>query len=424
MLSFAAPFLSSDRVLASFLSSPFAEVNRRKKVLRIVQKSIMLWNPKGSARKPPKEAVPLILSAEELFSLSETFQQIVNPDYLLRTIGQTTRGAIERAFDWVIPVISSVPEIINRLPANASCFLLLRAYGEEGEGKSELRKLSAPLVEHVRKSLTGEFGQSSAVRAADLLLADLADPNPDRRRCVIRVLRETLSHLKTVGDDDFTRLLCLLEVEHAGAIVSGAIKYISKGLAFERGKTLRALVIALDKYISFAAERKTEGSWNFAAILCNLISSRHIVCSEAMDRFPDFRSLAITLVHREFLRYVANKGDNMNGDSEDRILVQLCLTAGNANVSMPLALLQSTCVLLSICKDEEKSDVCTTTKAAIQYLADSLMYPCDNHDEDIDKLAGLASATTSSGDRAVTVEQVSEQLTTIAIDLLRSHFIL
>ena len=382
-------------------------------MLRAAQKSIMLLDPKGPARKPPKEAVPLILSVVQLFCLPESFQQNVSPDFLLMTVGQTTRGAIERAFDWLIPVISSVPDIINRLPASASCFLLLRAYGEEGEGKAELRKLSAPLVEHVKKSLTGEFGESSAVRAADLLLADLADPSADRRRCVIRVLRETLGNLTPGNDDDSTGLLSLLQVDHAEAIVSGAIKYISQGLIFERGRTLRALVIALDKYISFAAERKIEGSWKFASILCDLISSRHNVCAEAMDRFPDFRSLAITLIHREFLEYVGSSGDSTNGKSEDRILMQLCPSdMGNGSprkhVTMPLALLQSTCVLLSIWKDGETSDGCQTSNALIQYFANALMYPCGHHDVDIEKLAGLASATLiGSGDRALAVDQVS-----------------
>jgi len=384
----------------------------------------MLWDPKGPARKPPKEAVPLILSVEQLFCLSEAFQQSTDPDFLLLTIGQTTRGAIERAFDWVIPVISSVPEIISRLPANASCFLLLRAYGEEGEGKSELRKLSSPLVEHVKKSLTGEFGEPSAVRAAELLLVDLADPHPDRRRCVIRVLRETLSHHAS-GDDDSTGLLCLLQFDHAEAIVSGAIKYISQALSFERGRTLRALVIALDKYISFAAERKIDGPWKLSSILCELISNRTGVCSEAMDRFPDFRALGITLIHREFLDY-ANEGNNTNGDAEDMVFIQLCTKpmgndSATRNVSMPYTLLQSACVLLSICKNEEISDISPTAKAAMQYLADALMYPCDHHDMDNEKLAGLASATVGSGDRAVAVEQVSTHGGRLADHFALSH---
>lgn len=393
-------------------AASLAEANRRKKLLRGAQKSIMLWDPKGPARKPPREeAVPLILSAEQLYSLSESFQQSVNPDFLLQTIGQTTRGAIERAFDWVIPIISSVPEIINRLPANASCFLLLRAYGEEGDGKGDLRKLSAPLVEHVKKSLTGEFGESNAVRAADLLLADLVDPNPDRRRCVIRVLRETLGDLATDDDDDSTGLLCLLEVKHAEAIVSRAIKYISQGLAFEKGKTLRALVVALDKYISFASERKTEGSWNFASILFSLISSRHVVCSEAMDRFPDFRSVAIAFIHREFLHRIRDTDNESDDDAEEeRVLIRLCPSTtekdvAGKNVSVPLALLQSVCVLLSIAKDKEKSDIDPAAKDAMQQLADALLYPCDGRDVGNERASGFASATLGSGDRAINVDQ-------------------
>jgi integrator complex subunit 1 len=380
----------------------------------------MVLDPKGPARKPPKESVSLILSAENLFGLSKVFQQSVNPDFMLMTIGQTSRAAIERAFDWVIPVISSVPEIISRLPASASCFLLLRAYGEGGEGKSELRKLSAPLLEHVRKSLTGEFGEADAVRAADLLLTDMADPNPDRRRCARRVLQETLGHMKSsaqlesVVEPDSTGLLRLLQVPHSQAIVSDAIKYISEGLAFERGKVLRALVIALNRFISFAVELNIAGPWNFASILCDTISGRHNVCAEAMDRFPDFRSLAIKVVHDKFQECINVKADTDHGDTENLVLIQLCESTESDDtvrkkVVMPLAVLQSVCVLLSTWKDVEDQPVGPSSKKAIQTLANALMYPYDHQETEVEQLDGVVGATMmNSGDRAVTVEQVSE----------------
>ena len=110
----------------------------------------MLWDPDGPARKPPRESVDLLLSVEELFNLSDIFQRSVKPDFLLMTIGQTTRGAIERAYDWLIPIISTIPDTIARLPSSASCFLLLRAYGTDGDERKQLKELSAPLLQHVK----------------------------------------------------------------------------------------------------------------------------------------------------------------------------------------------------------------------------------------------------------------------------------
>jgi integrator complex subunit 1 len=101
------------------------EAKRRKATLRDVQKSIMLWDPDGPARKPPRESVDMLLAVNELFNLSSNFQRCVHPDFLLMSVGQTTRGAIERAYDWLIPIISLIPETISRLPSSASCFLLL-----------------------------------------------------------------------------------------------------------------------------------------------------------------------------------------------------------------------------------------------------------------------------------------------------------
>ena len=192
----------------------------------------MLWDPKSAARKPPKESVNLILSVEKLFGLSNIFQECTAPDLVLAAIGDTTRGAIERAYDWLIPVISAMPSIISRLPASASCFLLLRAYGTEGERNSELRELSAPLLDHVQKTVTGKFGEDDAKRAANILFSDIADKKPERRRCARRVLQQALAEInQKVEDRSFdsancTWLLSLLLVEHAEALVADAIDHI------------------------------------------------------------------------------------------------------------------------------------------------------------------------------------------------------
>jgi integrator complex subunit 1 len=132
---------------------------RRRKDLKVAQRTIMVWDPRGPARKPPKESVNLILSVEKMFGLSRTFQESVKPDLVLASIGDTSRGAIERAYDWLIPVISTVPSVIARLPPSSSCFLLLRVFGTEGDNSSKLRELSAPLLQHVQKTVTGAFGR-------------------------------------------------------------------------------------------------------------------------------------------------------------------------------------------------------------------------------------------------------------------------
>jgi hypothetical protein len=279
--------------------------------------------------------------------------------------------------------------------------------------------------------LTGEFGEADAVRAADLLLTDMADPNPDRRRCARRVLQETLGHLKSPVqlefgvEPDSTGLLRLLQVPHSAAIVSDAIKCISQGLAYERGKVLRALVIALNHFISFAAETNIAGSWNFASTLCDAISNRHNVCSEAMDRFPDFRSLAIKVVHDKFQECIHVQADTDHSDSENLVLIQLCQSIESDDtvrkkVVMPLALLQSVCVLLSTWKDLEDQHVNPSSKKAIQTLADALMYPYDHQETEVEQLDGVVGATLmNSGERAVTVEQVSELKVTTSLYLER-----
>jgi integrator complex subunit 1 len=196
---------------------------RRKKLLRAAQKLIMLWDPDCPARKPPREAVELLLSVEELFHLGDRFQQSVKPDFVLLTIGKTTRGAIERAYDWLIPIISNHPSTIARLHSSASCFLLLRAYGTEGNDRRQLKELSAPLLLHVRESLLGKHGESDSVKAFNLLMTDIASTRPDRRRCARRVLQDALS-----DSDEKSRswLFSILHLDYATSLVRDAVKHM------------------------------------------------------------------------------------------------------------------------------------------------------------------------------------------------------
>ena len=199
---------------------------RRKRILRAAQKSIMLWDPDGPARKPPRESVDLLLSVEDAFGLAEIFQGSTNPDFLLMTIGQTTRGAIERAYDWLIPIISTVPTTITRLPSSASCFLLLRAYGTEGDERKQLKQLAKPLLVHVRDSLHGKYGEVDSVKAVDLLMTDVASPKTDRRRCARRVLHDALEPDDHVETPRHSWMHKILRLTFARSLLLGVVKHL------------------------------------------------------------------------------------------------------------------------------------------------------------------------------------------------------
>jgi integrator complex subunit 1 len=419
-----------------------AEAHRRKKLLRAAQKSIMLWDPRNGARKPPRESADLIFAVGESFDLPKTFQRSIKPDFLLMTIGNTTRGAIERAYDWLIPIISVFPDTISRLPASASCFLLLRAYGTEGEERSQLQNLSSPLLDHVRDSLTGKFGEADAIRAFDLLLSDVASHNSDRRRCARRVLHDAIgNHTSGEPDEVFAKSNCswmvnILHVEHCGSILRDSIGYLvsfamtrfdgnifdssffslqnfkTRAASFERGRILRFVVLALERLTISAADKKLPGKWDFTGMLVELISNRPTVFAATMGSFPDLRSLAISLVHSEFKKYIEkSSGKEINSGLEVEIL--LCAddeAAEGASAILPLSLLQCACVLLSIWleNDEEKGD----RGEAVDELVRMLMKPQETDRDDDSKPKskpnGLASAHfTCSGKSAIPVESVS-----------------
>jgi len=359
-----------------------AEASRRKKLLRTAQKSIMIWDPHKGPRKPPKESADLIFSLGDLFDLPRVFRQkSTEPDFLLATIGSTTRGAIERAYDWLIPIISFLPETISRLPASASCFLLLRAYGTEGEERSQLQKLSAPLLEHVRDSLMGKFGEVDAVRAFDLLLTDVASHNSDRRRCARRVLQNAIGN-ESIEDTDRTFAgsnhawaINLMYVEHAKSILGDTIKKLALAASFERGSNLRYLVLALHKLTKFVKENNLPGDWDFASLLIELVSKRPTVFATALSSYPELCSLVIHVVNEEFrvlFELTSAKTRNWN----ENVVISLCCSPFknskrvSTKVQMPLTLLQSSCVLLSIWFEEDKNEI---DSDAIEGLVQMLM---------------------------------------------------
>lgn len=206
------------------------ETRRRKVLLDEAHKKIMIWDPDGSARKPPPESVDMLLVVNEKFDLSHLFQRCIKPDFLLMSIGKTTRSAIERAYDWLIPIVSSLPAGISRLPASASCLLLLRAYSTAGDEKKQLKELLSPLLQHVTDSLGGLYGESDAVKAFDLLMTDVASTKADKRRCAGKVLQDSLLPTEllrsTHSDNLFACMLRILDLEHASLLVHDAVNHL------------------------------------------------------------------------------------------------------------------------------------------------------------------------------------------------------
>jgi integrator complex subunit 1 len=192
----------------------------------------MLWDPDGPARKPPREVAELIIAVDNAFGLSDEFQKSMDPDFLTMTIGNTTREAVERAYDWLIPIVSKFPEIISRLHSSTSCFLLLKAHGNDGDEKKELWNLAAPLLRHVQQSLGGQFGTGETVKAFELLISDIASHNPDRRRCARRVLQESLPACNDASTSSGSWMGSILLLKDASSILPDAVKYMVRDVCY------------------------------------------------------------------------------------------------------------------------------------------------------------------------------------------------
>lgn len=183
-----------DKVLAleqeRIAAAKHAEQVKLRRQIKLLTKSIMILEPTQCQRKPPKESIDLILSVNDSFDLAARFRSLRDPDFLLLTIGDG-RSAIERAYDWLIQIISQDPGVIHRLQPSSTCFLLLKAYGAGADAK-ELIALSSPLLTHVKSSLEGRYGVYPSIMALKLLLTDLSDETADRRRCSRKVLQQAI----------------------------------------------------------------------------------------------------------------------------------------------------------------------------------------------------------------------------------------
>ncbi|KAL7535980.1 hypothetical protein ACHAXR_006845, partial [Thalassiosira sp. AJA248-18] len=427
-----------------------AENVKLRKVLRLLQKNIMIWDPKQGQRKPPKGSIALLLSVNDRFGLAEKFRLSTSPDFLLLTIGEgSSRTQIERAYDWLIPIISSHAAIIDRLQPSASCFLLLRAYGVEGDKNRELLDLTAPLLSHVSGAIRGEFGEHHALLAMELLLQDIADEGGDRRRCARKVLQEAVGDADVTSSSQYDLGNCgwLFQMMHVknNELVPLVIKYIvstffplacldlephfaeirlllpcvlqSKALAYERGKVLSIYVSALSEYKDFLEKHKIQEEFDFASTLCELIALRSHVCSDSFDRFTPLRALAIAEVEKAFEHAVTSNGAVHNTPASSLVTItvprKVTVSAQNdddvTNVVVSSNLLHASIILISNWQRRDSDErEAQNEETSISCLLRFLVIPfIPNGSGEVGENTGLASAKNKHNKkRAVSIDEL------------------
>jgi hypothetical protein len=183
----------------------------------------------------------------------------------------------------------------------------------------------------------------------------------------------------------------------------------------ERGRILYAFLSALERYIAFAESSDLKLHVSFGSLLVQLISSRPSVYAEALDAYAELRGLVTRVLYDVFFRYTEENANMSDSDQKREscfVVIYLFETPGRieARVKLPLALLQSVSVLLSIWRDETIRGGAETS-AAINNLADALLRKeCDRCQE---CCQGLCSARYEIGGKAA-----------VAVESVRKNFVM
>jgi hypothetical protein len=178
----------------------------------------------------------------------------------------------------------------------------------------------------------------------------------------------------------------------------------SAAAGLEKGGVLRALVMALQKHIAFAELHEIPVQHHFPDFVIQLLSARPSVCADALDSFSSFLALVVQVLHSEFSRYSREKSLVVQHAGCPIATLRVRPTSKcDASFQLPLALLQSICVVLGIWSDQRGSNHELKESAdLVSDLVDSLLQ--ESHDDDS---SGLASATVAdSGAVAISVESV------------------
>ena len=298
------------------------------KTLKSLSRNVQIYDLSQPARKPPKTFLEELLLpvVDQYFDLPFQFRKCSEPDFLMQTIGEG-RGAVERSYDWLIPVISSHPEIIDRLGSLTSCFLVLRAYGDEGT--SDLLRLASPLLSNLKTQLT--CGHEQSLQTMELLLVDLSGEQRSRRICSHRVLQEIVG----CADDWLDKLVALNGSPEMLPLVA---HYVRHALAFESGLVLGNYLSALSRLM----KKMSDSSNAFVLTLCQVISTRPQECIRVLDENATLKKLALSNVEQVF--------DDAK-TSRHEVRDSVAITIRSSDVVMPYSVLHTAIILLS-CWDE------------------------------------------------------------------------
>ena len=142
---------------------------------------------------------------------------------------------------------------------------------------------------------------------------------------------------------------------------------------------------------------------NFCDLLVRLISNRPSAFAAAMESFSDLRSLSVRVLFSSFVEKTGRA--EYVFDSMHSVAIKLFEgeQGKGGTVHVPLTLLQSICVVLSVWKDSDSEDDKDVSEA-VETFVRALLRPDDENHNDVD--CGLASAKTENGG-AIAVESVS-----------------
>lgn len=334
------------------------------KSLKSLSRNVQIYDLSQPARKPPKTFVEeLLLPAVVAFGLPLQFQQCSEPDFLMKTIGEG-RGAVERSYDWLIPVISSHPEIIDRLGSLTTCFLVLRAYGDEGS--SDLLRLASPLLENLKTQLT--CGHEQSLQTLELLLVDLSGEQRSRRICSHRVLQEIVGS----ADDWLDKVVAL---NGSPEILPLVVHYVRHALAFESGLVLGNYLSALSRLM----KKMNDLSSAFVLTLCRVISARPQECISVLDKNATLKKLALSNVEQVF-----DDAKSSSHGARDSVSI----TIRSSDVVISYSVLHTAIILLS-CWDDNAE-----TKHAVRSIVHHLLVPFQDDGER--RVCGLSSVKPES----------------------------
>jgi hypothetical protein len=121
--------------------------------------------------------------------------------------------------------------------------------------------------------------------------------------------------------------------------------------SYERGKNMVTLILALDRFISYAAERSLDTDICLPDLTLDLISTRPGVFAEAIDAFPELRSWILKTVIQEFDRQAASAPAEIviHGSQQGKADAELSSSCKAAK--LPLKLLNAASLLLSVWRD-------------------------------------------------------------------------